>query len=87
MEGTGRNSHWRRFTLVSVGVQGSYLFVAALAGIGVVAVALFGTETKGRTQSPVLTGEFPDLGRTRRMKLSAIHGWLIPDPVRREWHW
>jgi putative MFS transporter len=35
------------FTLESVGVPGSYIFVAVLAIVGVIAVALLGTETKG----------------------------------------
>jgi MFS transporter, putative metabolite:H+ symporter len=36
-------------TLASVGIPGSYMFVAILAVIGVLAVALLGTETKGRS--------------------------------------
>src|SRR2546422_410404 len=37
------------FLLAGSGVPGSYLFVALLALVGISAVALLGTETKGRT--------------------------------------
>ena len=37
------------FLLAGSGVPGSYLFVALLALVGIGAVALLGTETKGRT--------------------------------------
>jgi MFS transporter, putative metabolite:H+ symporter len=37
------------FLLTGIGVAGSYLFVALLALVGIGAVALLGTETKGRT--------------------------------------
>ncbi len=43
-------------TLASVGIPGSYVFVAILAVIGVLAVALLGTETKGRSIEEVSEG-------------------------------
>src|SRR5438309_7809749 len=37
------------FLLAGSGMTGSYLFVALLALVGIAAIALLGTETKGRT--------------------------------------
>jgi putative MFS transporter len=39
------------FTLAQIGVPGSYFFVAAVALIGIAAVAVLGTETKGRSDA------------------------------------
>jgi Sugar phosphate permease len=42
------------FTLSNVGILGSYLFVAAISGIGVLAVLFFGNETKGKLVEDVV---------------------------------
>jgi hypothetical protein len=42
------------FLLSAVGVSGSYVFIAAIAILGVLAVVFLGTETKGKSIEDVV---------------------------------
>ena len=66
------------FLLAGSGVAGSYLFVALLALVGIGAIALLGTETKGRTIEHASEIQRPDkandLGkRQERIERSGAH--------------